>query len=107
MTRILICPSAPPAVSQLSSSTPLAVTPLLGQGLLEYWLSHLASFGGSQLTILAHDRPEEVRELVGDGERWGMNLKVVAESRELTPAQALLKYAKELDTVPEPGAIIL
>ena len=105
MSRILICPSARPAVDLLASSTPLALTPLLGQSLLEYWLSHLACSGISQLTILAHDQPEEIRALLGGGERWGMNLNVIDESRELTAAQALLKYTKELGQVPESGAI--
>jgi hypothetical protein len=34
-----------------------------------------------------------------------MDLKVIAESRELTPAQALLKYAAEFGPVPAPDAI--
>jgi NDP-sugar pyrophosphorylase family protein len=84
---------------------PLVVTPLLGQGLLEYWLSHLACVGEKELTILGHDRPEEIHALVGDGERWGIDLEFISESRELTPAEVLLKYAKQLGSAPAAGVI--
>jgi NDP-sugar pyrophosphorylase family protein len=105
MNRLLICPSERPDITHLALSAPLAIAPLLGQGLLEYWLSHLACSGAKSATVLAHDRPEDIRALIGGGERWGMELKVLEESRELTPAQALLKYSKELDPVPPADAI--
>jgi NDP-sugar pyrophosphorylase family protein len=47
--------------------------------------------------ILADDRPEQIRALVGGGERWGLKVEVIEEQRELTPAQALLKFEKQLD----------
>jgi len=84
---------------------PLASVPLLGQSLLEYWLSALAFRGVRKCIVLAHDHPEAVVEIVGSGQRWGIEACVIAESRELTPAEALLKYAAELDPVPRPDAI--
>src|SRR6185369_14784154 len=41
--------------------------------------------------------PAELRTLVGNGERWGLNVEILEEQRELTAAQALLKYEKRLD----------
>jgi acetyltransferase-like isoleucine patch superfamily enzyme len=96
MKKVLICPSEIPAVRVLSEETPLAATPLLGQTLVEYWLSHLASSGARDVTILAHDRPDQIRGLVGDGARWGLSVEVTAESREPTAAQVLLKFGREL-----------
>lgn len=92
---LLICPSAREAVAELSQATPLAVTPLLGQSLVEYWLSYLASAGVKEVRILAADRPEHVSKLVRDGARWGLKVEVTPESRELTAAQAQIKYASE------------
>ena len=97
MSRLLICPSERNAVPFLSLQMPLATLPLLGQSLLEYWLSALAIEGVSQVTLLAHDRPEDVLEVVGAGERWGLQAVVLAESRELTPAEALIKYAPQVE----------
>jgi len=97
MKHLLICPSERPAVSLLAREQPLAAIPLLGQSLLEYWLSSLAASGVKEVIVLAHDRPKQVQDAVGNGSRWGINLELIEESRELSPAQALLKYASELD----------
>ncbi len=97
MKALLICPSERPAVRHLSAATPLACVPLLGQSLLEYWLSHLANSGIKRVFILAADRPEHVLALVGNGARWGLAAEVIPEARELSPAQAILKYATVLE----------
>jgi NDP-sugar pyrophosphorylase family protein len=107
MTKLLICPSERTGVHFLSETAPLVKVPLLGQGLIEYWLSWMACSGAKHALILAHDRPEEILALVGNGARWGMELQVINESRELTPAQALLKYAAEFGPVPPSDAISL
>jgi carbonic anhydrase/acetyltransferase-like protein (isoleucine patch superfamily) len=105
MRKLLICPSPRNGVPFLSRDLPLANIPLLGQSLLEYWLSTLAIGGVKQVLMLAHDRPELALEVVGAGERWGLEATVVNESRELTAAEALLKYAAELEGVPALDAI--
>jgi len=94
---LLICPSDRPAVSELSRLAPLAAAPLLGQSLLEYWLTHLALAGIKEIHLLADDRPEQISKLVGSGGRWGLKIDVTAEVRELTAAQAQIKYAAEFD----------
>jgi NDP-sugar pyrophosphorylase family protein len=105
MKALLICPSEWPGVRQLSENAPLVTVPLLGCSLLEYWLSHLALQGVSRVMVLAHDRPEYVKAVCGDGSRWGLAVEVMEESRELSPAMAMLKYAPDLDPAPNPGTI--
>ncbi len=107
MKTILICPSERPEVKTLSHALPLAAVPLLGQSLVEYWLSHLATSGAKQVLVLAHDRPNYIADIVETGARWGLEAKVVIESREPTPSQVLLKYAGELDPVPAPNSITI
>ena len=96
MKVLLICPSNRTSVPLLAESTPLAAVPLLGQSLLEYWLAHIACSGAKEAIVLADDRPAYIRLVAGDGARWGLSVNVIEESRELTPAQALLKYDKDL-----------
>jgi NDP-sugar pyrophosphorylase family protein len=103
MTKLLICPSERNSMRFLAQRAPLANVPLLGQSLLEYWLSSLAIRGTKKAIILAHDRPEIASEVAGAGERWGLEAKVLAESRELTIAEAVLKYSEELQK-PVPAA---
>ena len=92
MKPILICPNERPEVQLLSRRQPLALAPALGQSLIEYWLTSLACSGIKELTVLSTDRTELMLEVLGDGARWGLSIELVSESRELTPAQAQLKY---------------
>jgi NDP-sugar pyrophosphorylase family protein len=107
MKLLLICPSNRASVPLLAESAPLATVPLLGQSLLEYWLAHIACSGAKEAIVLADDRPAYVRAIAGDGARWGLNVSVIEESRELTPAQALLKYEKELGAEAAQNRIIV
>src|SRR5689334_7271281 len=105
MTTVLICPSTRSQVPLFSRHLPVANVPMLGQTLLEYWLSALSFQGIGKCIVLAHDQPKAVADVVGTGERWGLQASVVSESRELTPDEALLKYASELGPIPVPEAI--
>jgi NDP-sugar pyrophosphorylase family protein len=95
MKSVLICPSDHLNVRLLAVDTPLAAVPALGQAVVEYWMSHLACSGVKQVLVLASDRADEVRKLVGDGSRWGVVAEVLEEARELTPEQAAAKYTAQ------------
>jgi len=108
MKILLICPSNRASVSLLAESAPLAAIPLLGQSLLEYWLAHNACSGVKEAIVLADDRPAYIRSIAGTGARWGLSVTVMEESRELTPAQALLKYDEVLGAdFSQDGIIVL
>ena len=107
MKTLLICPSQRPSVRLLAEAFPLAQLPIFGQGLVEYWLTHLVCSGVKHVHLLVHDRPESLRELVGDGARWGLTLEITHESRELTPAEALLKYEQQRSPAPVQNGIAL
>ncbi len=92
MKAVLICPGERPGVAALSATAPLSNVPILGQALIMYWLEHLAARGVREVRVLATDRPEAVRRLVGGGERWGLRVEVVPEIRELTVEEARAKY---------------
>ncbi|MES2696934.1 MAG: sugar transferase [Verrucomicrobiota bacterium] len=93
MNALLICPADRPAVACLAENTPLATTPLLGRTLVEYWVESLASRGVKRILVLASDRPHHVRAVVNDGTRWGVQVEVLPQSRELTIGEARQKYA--------------
>ncbi len=83
MRTLLICPSQRSTVSALSQHVPLAHVPVLGQTLLEYWLSALAVQGRSAVGVLTHDSEDLTRTLIGSGERWGLNATAIgSQSRE-------------------------
>ncbi len=88
MKTLLICPSPRSSISRLASEAPIAALPILGESLVEYWLTYLAERGAREITVLAADRPGAVLERVGDGARWGLKVEVLAELRELSPSEA-------------------
>ena len=92
MHVLLICPTTRPAVPALTRQRPLALTPCLGRTPLEHALTALADAGAKQVTILATDRPAEVRQVVGRGEAWGLKIDVMPEATELSREQAQAKY---------------
>jgi NDP-sugar pyrophosphorylase family protein len=99
MNAILICPSPAPAVEQLAAVSPLAGIPFLGETLVEYWLTHLALSGVDDVRILVSDRPEQIAALAGSGARWGLKIEITSEPRQLTPAQAQIKYDSDRSLV--------
>lgn len=108
MKTCLICPSERFAVSALAQTAPLSNLSILGKSLLEYWLEHMAGLGAKQVYVLAADRPGMVCELAGNGARWGLNVEVLAEARELTPGLARSKYpVTKADWLPEPCDAVL
>ncbi len=100
MKSLLICPADCPGVAQLADHVPLVLAPLLGKCLIEYWLEALAARGVKHVVVLASDRPQAVRHFVGDGARWGLQVEVFPQSRELSVEEARVKYLGQLN---EPG----
>jgi len=92
MKSVLICPAQRKEVPLLAVETPLALVPALGNALLEYWMSHVACAGIKEVVLLAHERPDAVRRVVGNGSRWGVVAEVREESRELASEEAAEKY---------------
>lgn len=93
MKTLLICPTHRPAVARLADTAPLVLIPILGQSLVEYWIEHLVNRGEREARIIATDRPAQIRELVGDGARWGLQLDVC----EHVPPEARVQN----DTAPD------
>ncbi|MBX3745639.1 MAG: sugar transferase [Verrucomicrobiae bacterium] len=98
MRALVICPADRSALAFLGRDRPLALVPILGNSLLDVWLTELASRGARDVRILATDRPEQIRAEVGRGERWGLRVEVVPEPAELTPEDALRKHRPLGDT---------
>lgn len=96
MIACLICPSEKTGVQLMAERAPLALMPLMGQTLLEYWMTHLAAAGCKRVLVLAHEQVDRIQNVCGTGKRWGLEIEVAAEPRPFTPAQALLKYGEQL-----------
>jgi len=92
MKVILICPSERHELEELTGNRPLAALPLLCDTALGLWLSHLAARGVKHVKILAADRADYLKALVGSGEKWGVEATVHSEAIEPTPQEARKKH---------------
>jgi carbonic anhydrase/acetyltransferase-like protein (isoleucine patch superfamily) len=52
------------------------------------------------VTLLVTDHAEGLRPVVEEANRWGLEIELIPESRELTPAEALIKYEQLIDSDP-------
>jgi len=95
MKALLVCPADRTNVSHLAERAPLSNLPVLGKTLVEYWIEHLISLGAREITIVTSDRPHLVRDVVQDGQRWGIKIEVTPERWELSVTEARAKYIHE------------
>ncbi len=77
----------------MAARQPLALLPMYGRSLVHHALDFLCHAGAKRVTVLAVDRPAAVREALGKGEEWGIQVQVLAQPRELEPAEARVQVA--------------
>src|SRR6185312_9598198 len=108
MKSILICPAERNSVAALGEGVPLAVVPILGKTLIDYWLEHLVTLGVKEVLILSDDRAQKISAHVGDGERWGLRVTVQNEIAERNVAEARNKFqtADNSPWLPRPDDVI-
>src|ERR1700744_796955 len=101
MRALLLAPGRSSAVPLLAEAGPLAIAPLLGKCLAEYWIEHLTSLGAKEIVLIASDRPAQIRAHLGDGTRRGLRLTVRAATHELTLEEGRAKYLTRFATFPQ------
>jgi NDP-sugar pyrophosphorylase family protein len=63
--------------------------PILGKPLVGYVAEYLAGYGCDEILVNLHHRPESVRQALGDGSRFGVELHYVEEPEILGTSGAL------------------
>jgi NDP-sugar pyrophosphorylase family protein len=69
--------------------------PILGKPLVGYVAEYLAGFGVKEIVVNLHHRPESVREALGDGSKFGVDLRYVEEP-EILGTSGALDNAREM-----------
>lgn len=107
MRKVLISPGDRTGVGFLGQTVPLVALPVLGESLVNCWVESLANAKTKDLLILATDRPEVVRETVGDGSRWGVRIEVRGVLKELGPTEACAILKDEQESLLSESDVIL
>lgn len=88
MKAVLICPDQRESAGFARRMKPLVLLPIMGRTLLDLWLEKFANEGVKQVTLLAADRPDQIRCAIGNGGRWGLEIKIISVSSEPTIHEA-------------------
>ncbi|MDB6007081.1 MAG: hypothetical protein JWR15_4068 [Prosthecobacter sp.] len=107
MDVFIICPDYRKCAGFARRIRPLALWPVLGRTLLDLWLEHLAAAGVTHATILAADRPHEIRQAVEQGRRRGLSITVQSVKSEPTIEEARLRFSGKDSSGRVPRIIIL
>ena len=87
----------------LTDNTCTPLLPLAGKMVIEHTLEALVEAGLRQVNIILSPYAEQVKEVLGNGERWGMRLTYSTSRGEESPVQVLT----QLQQPPAPPFLIL
>jgi hypothetical protein len=107
MKTIIICPEHRPAGGIFQRMKPLALMPVLGRTVLDRALEQIKKNGHSEVLILASDRPDVIRASVGKGQKWGLNIEVIATASDLPVDLAELEYGRRPAGAPRAKVMLL
>lgn len=75
----------------LTDFTPKPLIPVLGKPLIEYTLERLAGVGVARVVINLAHLGSQIRDSLGSGERWGLQIQYSEESDPLETAGGITK----------------
>ena len=93
MKAILLAGGRGTRLKAVTGDLPKPLVPLLGRPLAEHILLLLRSHGFRQVCAALYYRPDEMKEALGDGSRFGLALSYHIEERELGTAGAVKNCA--------------
>src|SRR5690554_7590046 len=80
----------------LTDTLPKPLIPVRGKPLIQWHLEALARAGVTQVIINLAYRGEQIKELVGDGRHWGLQVVYSSEPEPLETGGAIMHAAKLL-----------
>lgn len=75
----------------LTDGTSTALLPVVGKAVIEHTMDQLAGAGIKQAVVVLAAQADQVRELLGDGRRWGLSLEFALSRGEESAAAILDK----------------
>jgi NDP-sugar pyrophosphorylase family protein len=91
MKAMVLCAGYGTRMGELTREVPKAMLLLHGHPLLAYLLAHLRAQGFRQIALNLHFQPEAIRDFLGDGSRWQIQLRYSYEKKLLGTAGGIKK----------------
>ena len=107
-TCYFICPDKRSGLSKLNDGCPLILFTFLGKAYIDHVIHAIAEDGYKRVILLVASNPNKIREFVGDGFTWGVNIEVQSVASEPSVAEArTLEYVLKDDEVLSPQSFPL
>ncbi len=80
----------------LTRRLPVSILPVNGKALVEYSLEDLAAADVRSAMVVLGENDTSVRETLGSGSRWNLDLKFVHSNQGETPTEVARRFAGEM-----------
>lgn len=99
MIGVIVVPGPSARMHGLDTKRSLALLPLCDRPLLQHIVESLVAQGITSIELLVGHAPEEVEDLLGNGDRWGCRFRYHLEAQSEYPYRSL-KVIPDLGTEP-------
>lgn len=96
MNAVIICCNHAPMPEPLAAVVPFCLLPVGDKSIIEHMIEHCARTGIRSVRLVLTDLPHLVRERLGSGEKWGVELQYTAVKSFEGIGSALAKNAQSL-----------
>lgn len=100
---VLLCAGVGRRLQPLTDSIPKALVPVAGRSIVDYHLEAWRAAGVVRAILVIGYRGDQVREHVGDGKRFGLEIEYVTQTERRGSGHALLTAA---DRVRSPSVLV-
>lgn len=107
-TCYFICPDQRHGLSELDDGNPLILSHFLGKAYIDHVIHALAADGYRRVILMVAAAPNKIREFVGDGFTWGVDIEVQSVASEPSVAEVrTLEFVAKEDQVLSPQSFPL
>jgi len=100
MKAMILCAGRGARMRPLTDTTPKPLLPVAGKPLVQYHIEKLVQAGVTDIVINHAWLGEQIENTLGDGSRWGVNIRYSAEGEALETAGGIIKVLPLLGEQP-------
>ncbi len=105
MKAIVLCGGFGTRLSSIVSDRPKPLAPIAGKPFLEHVIKWLENYGYNEIIFSLYHRANQIKDLVGDGKKYGINPTFVVEPEPQGTGGAI-KYALEQTKIEETVLVV-
>lgn len=96
MQAVVLADRSGAGLGALGERAPVALIPLASRPVIVYAIEALATAGVRDVTVVASKGSEDIEQALGNGERWGLSLRVALTKGDEAPREVLRRLRSRL-----------